>query len=198
MLANCQFQKSINALCNVVCNRLQQYKSSHVVAIESYADSHKLELLQTTGLEVKTRQTSFIPDSFLNESGKSDHNESEQSDVSVLFPKTGPKKRPPTLDEILNLVLSACKMGDNQMKLVPIDLWDFGGQKFYYMTHQLFISSRGIFIIIFNGSKEIHQDMSDLLSLPGQYGQKTIAGIARCWQNFKNASLSFKLLFLEL
>lgn len=82
----------------------------------------------------------------------------------------------PTNDEILDLVLSAVKDGEYKMKLVPIDLWDFGSQKICYMTHQLFLSSRGIFIIIFNGSKDIRKECPDLSYLPGQYGTKTIAG----------------------
>jgi hypothetical protein len=50
-------------------------------------------------------------------------------------------------DEIISLVLQECKKGDYKMIIVPIDIWDFGGQKIYYMTHQLFISSMGSEII---------------------------------------------------
>ena len=81
-----------------------------------------------------------------------------------------------TNEEVMNLVLEACKKGEYRMKIVPIDLWDFGGQKIYYMTHQLFISSRGTFVIIFNGSLDINKDLPDLSYLPGQYGKRTIAG----------------------
>lgn len=85
-------------------------------------------------------------------------------------------EKTPTNDEVIQLILTACKSGQYKMKLVPIDLWDFGGQKIYYMTHQLFISSRGIFIIIFNGSKDINKEISDMSYLPGQYGKRTTAG----------------------
>lgn len=85
-------------------------------------------------------------------------------------------KSPQRNDEILQLILKACKNGQYKMKLIPIDLWDFGGQKIYYMTHQLFISSRGIFIIIFDGSKDINKEMSDLSYLPGQSRKRTTAG----------------------
>lgn len=116
-----------------------------------------------------------------------DQNELEQISTTPQLPPTQSEqkvkekeeqqtKRPKTNDEIFKLVLQACKNGQYKMKLVPIDLWDFGGQKIYYMTHQLFISSRGIYIIIFNGSKDINKDISDLSYLPGQYGKRTTAG----------------------
>ncbi|XP_052083242.1 uncharacterized protein LOC127720609 isoform X2 [Mytilus californianus] len=85
--------------------------------------------------------------------------------------------------ETNNGVTAECNSGQYKMKVVPIDLWDFGGQKVYYMTHQLFISSRGIFIIIFNGSKNINKEMSDLSYLPGQKGKKTTAVYLIHWVN---------------
>lgn len=91
--------------------------------------------------------------------------------------ETTKSKTSKTNDKILQFILSECNSGQYKMKAVPIDLWDFGGQKIYYMTHQLFISSRGIFIIIFNGSKSINKEMSDLSYLPGQKGKKTAGNI---------------------
>ncbi|XP_052061242.1 uncharacterized protein LOC127701418 isoform X4 [Mytilus californianus] len=61
-------------------------------------------------------------------------------------------------EEIIKLVRSECNKGTYEMVVVPIDLWDFGGQKIYHMTHQLFISSRGVFILIFNGGEKIQQE----------------------------------------
>jgi hypothetical protein len=55
-------------------------------------------------------------------------------------------------DEIISLVLQERKKGDYKMIIIPIDIWDFGGQKIYYMTHQLFISSMGTYVVVFNGS----------------------------------------------
>ncbi|VDI61845.1 Hypothetical predicted protein, partial [Mytilus galloprovincialis] len=39
------------------------------------------------------------------------------------------------------------------MNTAPCDLVDFGGQKSFDMTHQLFIQHRGTFILMFDGSK---------------------------------------------
>ncbi|CAG2256355.1 unnamed protein product [Mytilus edulis] len=79
-------------------------------------------------------------------------------------------------EDILDLVRSVCSKGNYEMVIVPIDLWDFGGQKIYLMTHQLFISSRGTFVLIFNGSKGIHDEILDYAELPGCQSQRTTAG----------------------
>ncbi|XP_063442202.1 uncharacterized protein LOC134722511 [Mytilus trossulus] len=61
-------------------------------------------------------------------------------------------------DDIIKLVRSECMKGNYEMTIVPIDLWDFGGQKIYHLTHQLFISSRGTFVLIFNGGESINEE----------------------------------------
>ena len=79
-------------------------------------------------------------------------------------------------DEIISLVLQECKKGDYKMIIIPIDIWDFGGQKIYYMTHQLFISSMGTYVVVFNGSIDINVEVDNLTFLPGHEGKKTSAG----------------------
>ncbi|CAC5399574.1 unnamed protein product [Mytilus coruscus] len=79
-------------------------------------------------------------------------------------------------DDIFRLLRSECTKGNYEMVIVPIDLWDFGGQKIYQMTHQLFITSRGTFLVIFNGSKGIHEEIPDYTELPGCQGQRNTAG----------------------
>ena len=79
-------------------------------------------------------------------------------------------------EKIQELVIEVLKEGKYKQEIVPIDIWDFGGQKDYYMTHQLFITSRGIFVLMFNGSHDIHHHMSDLAFLPGHHGKPTTAG----------------------
>ncbi|XP_071155165.1 uncharacterized protein [Mytilus edulis] len=86
-------------------------------------------------------------------------------------------------EKIRELVIEVARDGRYKMKIVPIDIWDFGGQKDYYMTHQLFITSRGIFVLMFNGSQNMHQHMPDLSFLPGHYGQPTIAVYLKHWVN---------------
>ncbi|XP_063437419.1 uncharacterized protein LOC134718688 isoform X2 [Mytilus trossulus] len=52
--------------------------------------------------------------------------------------------------KLKNLIFQAIKEGKYKQNLVFFDIWDFGGQKEFYMTHQLFITSRGIFVLMFN------------------------------------------------
>lgn len=79
-------------------------------------------------------------------------------------------------DKIHELVVKAVKEAKYKQMIIPIDIWDFGGQKDYYMTHQLFITSRGIFVLMFNGSVDLHKHMPDFDFLPGHFGKPTVAG----------------------
>ncbi|VDI01224.1 Hypothetical predicted protein, partial [Mytilus galloprovincialis] len=93
-------------------------------------------------------------------------------------------------DEIIKLIRSECNKGNYEMIIVPIDLWDFGGQKIYHLTHQLFISSRGTFLLIFNGSKGIHDDIPDYKDLPGCNNQQNTAVIiGRQFYTFKHINM---------
>ncbi|XP_063438356.1 uncharacterized protein LOC134719281 [Mytilus trossulus] len=76
-------------------------------------------------------------------------------------------------EEIIQLVRSKCTLGQYEMVIVPID---FGGQKIYHLTHQLFITSRGTFLLIFNGSRGIQEDIPEYTELPGCQGQRNTAG----------------------
>jgi anti-sigma28 factor (negative regulator of flagellin synthesis) len=44
------------------------------------------------------------------------------------------------------------RKGNYKVNIAPSDLVDFGGQKSFDMTHQLFIQHKGEFILMFNGS----------------------------------------------
>ncbi|XP_076088251.1 uncharacterized protein LOC143058673 [Mytilus galloprovincialis] len=84
---------------------------------------------------------------------------------------------------IHQLVVQAIADGKYKQTVIPIDIWDFGGQKDYYMTHQLFITSRGIFVLIFNGSIGLHKTRRDLAFLPGHFGKPTVAVYLIHWVN---------------
>ncbi|XP_063438359.1 uncharacterized protein LOC134719284 [Mytilus trossulus] len=86
-------------------------------------------------------------------------------------------------EEIIKFVRSQCTLGQYEMVIVPIDLWDFGGQKIYHLTHQLFITSRGTFLLIFNGSRGVHEDIPDYTELPGCQGQRNTAVYLIHWVN---------------
>ncbi|VDI13621.1 Hypothetical predicted protein, partial [Mytilus galloprovincialis] len=86
-------------------------------------------------------------------------------------------------NKLHEMVISSIRDGKYKQNIIPIDIWDFGGQKDYYMTHQLFITSRGIFVLVFNGSLNLHKHMPDLSFLPGHFGKPTIAVYLLHWVN---------------
>lgn len=48
-----------------------------------------------------------------------------------------------------------------KIKIAPSDLIDFGGQKSYDMTHQLFIQHRGSFLLMFDGRFGLHNQLNE-------------------------------------
>lgn len=79
--------------------------------------------------------------------------------------------------KIHQLVVEAITDGKYKQTVIPIDIWDFGGQKDYHMTHQLFITSRGIFVLMFNGSIDLKKARRDLAFLSGHSAKhSSVAG----------------------
>ncbi|XP_071150606.1 uncharacterized protein [Mytilus edulis] len=75
-------------------------------------------------------------------------------------------------------VLNKIKKGTYVMNIAPSDLVDFGGQKSFDMTHQLFIQHRGTFILMFDGRKGLYTELEEY-----QPGNVTAASILEHWIN---------------
>ncbi|XP_076082142.1 uncharacterized protein LOC143052880 [Mytilus galloprovincialis] len=58
-------------------------------------------------------------------------------------------------------ILDTVKKGNYSIDIVPSDLIDFGGQKSYDMTHQLFIQSKGSFLLMFDGRFGLHNQLNE-------------------------------------
>ncbi|XP_071138755.1 uncharacterized protein [Mytilus edulis] len=56
-------------------------------------------------------------------------------------------------------ILEEVRNGEYKIGLAPSDLIDFGGQKSYDMTHQLFIQHRGSFLLMFDGRFGLHNQL---------------------------------------
>ena len=72
--------------------------------------------------------------------------------------KKKPKEHKLTEEEEMNLklnihedILEEIRSGNYKMEIAPSDLIDFGGQRSYDMTHQLFIRQKGSFAVMFDG-----------------------------------------------
>lgn len=72
------------------------------------------------------------------------------------------QKRPVyTAHSIQQDILDKIKKGSYIMNVAPSDLVDFGGQKSFDMTHQLFIQHKGTFILMFDGRKGLNTDLDE-------------------------------------
>ena len=82
-----------------------------------------------------------------------------------------------TRKEIKKQMENVLERGDYKMKVGRLIFWDFGGQYVYYATHQSFMTYRAVFLVVFDGSKDLYDEVSDVLYFPGQHGTPTPAGI---------------------
>ncbi|CAG2195416.1 unnamed protein product [Mytilus edulis] len=70
-------------------------------------------------------------------------------------------------------VLKEVKEGKYKMDIAPSDLVDFGGQRSFDMTHQLFIQHKGTFVLMFNGSIGLYKPLKE-------YPQGTFTAACTC------------------
>jgi GTPase SAR1 family protein len=82
-----------------------------------------------------------------------------------------------TRKEIKKQMEKALERGDYKMKVGRLLFWDFGGQYVFYTTHQSFMTYRALFLVVFDGSTNLYDEVPDMLCFPGQHGTTTAAGI---------------------
>ena len=82
-----------------------------------------------------------------------------------------------TKKEIKKKMENVLKRGDFKMKIGRLIFWDFGGQYVYYTTHQTFLTYRALFLVVFDGSTDLYDEVADVLCFPGQHGTPTPAGM---------------------
>ncbi|CAG2187826.1 unnamed protein product [Mytilus edulis] len=71
----------------------------------------------------------------------------------------------------------------HQKKIVPVIVWDFGGQDIFYSTHQTFLTYRAIYLIVLNGSRTLDDPCPLEQYLPGKSGHKTARDYLKFWIN---------------
>ncbi|CAG2209732.1 unnamed protein product [Mytilus edulis] len=106
-------------------------------------------------------------------SGKHAGDVSQQSKASNVHPtKEQSKKKMKTKmtkDEIRKKMEEILRSGNYKIKVGRLIFWDFGGQYVYYTTHQTFMTFRALFLLVFDGSKGLHDQVLDVLCFPGQH-----------------------------
>lgn len=60
--------------------------------------------------------------------------------------------------------------------IVPVIIWDFGGQDVFYSTHQTFLTYRAIYLIVLDGRRTLDDPCLNEHNLPGKSGTKTARG----------------------
>ncbi|CAG2197085.1 unnamed protein product [Mytilus edulis] len=88
-----------------------------------------------------------------------------------------------TKEEIRKRMEKVLKSGNYKMKVGRLIFWDFGGQYVYYTTHQTFMTFRALFLVVFDGSKGLHELVPDVLCFPGQHMTPTPAVFLQHWVN---------------
>ncbi|VDI64029.1 Hypothetical predicted protein [Mytilus galloprovincialis] len=88
-----------------------------------------------------------------------------------------------TKKEIRKRMEKVLKTGKYKMKVGRLIFWDFGGQYVYYTTHQTFMTYRALFLVVFDGSKGLHEEIPDVLCFPGQHMTPTPAVFLLHWVN---------------
>ncbi|CAG2242606.1 unnamed protein product [Mytilus edulis] len=88
-----------------------------------------------------------------------------------------------TKKEMRKKMEKVLKTGKYKMKVGRLIFWDFGGQYVYYTTHQTFMTFRALFLVVFDGSKGLNEEIPDVLCFPGQHMTPTPAVFLLHWVN---------------
>ncbi|XP_063407836.1 uncharacterized protein LOC134691314 [Mytilus trossulus] len=88
-----------------------------------------------------------------------------------------------TKKEMRKKMEKVLKTGKYEMKVGRLIFWDFGGQYVYYTTHQTFMTFRALFLVVFDGSKGLNEEIPDVLCFPGQHMTPTPAVFLLHWVN---------------
>lgn len=80
-----------------------------------------------------------------------------------------------TSNSIQSDVLQEIRDGKYKIRVAPSDLVDFGGQRSFDMTHQLFIQHKGTFVLMFDGRYGLHSPLKE-------YPQGDITAKGKCYK----------------
>lgn len=111
----------------------------------------------------------------MNESLKNDNGnkksvnfEKQQTDFKKqMIKKIDTDRVTKSKDRLLHQTHKQLISNDDKVEYVDCDLWDFAGEKEYYATHQAFISSSCIFLLVADISRDIMNFKQDPWSESG-------------------------------
>lgn len=83
------------------------------------------------------------------------------SETKKATPSSLPQAKKIEAYAVRDDILREVKSGNYKVKIAPSDLVDFGGQRSYDMTHQLFVQHGGTFVVMFDGSRDFHEPLQE-------------------------------------
>ena len=72
--------------------------------------------------------------------------------------KTDPLRQQSVHHSIIATIQEKIRKGTYKIEIAPSDLVDFGGQRSFDMTHQLFMRHKGTFVLMFKGNIDLNND----------------------------------------
>jgi len=81
----------------------------------------------------------------------------EKDDVNITDPRPIKQK---SQNYIIDTIQEKIKNGTYEIDIAPSDLVDFGGQRSFDMTHQLFMRHKGTFVLMFNGTIDLSMELT--------------------------------------
>ena len=82
----------------------------------------------------------------------------EKDDVNITDPRPIKQK---SQNYIIDTIQDQIRKGKYEIYIAPSDLIDFGGQRSFDMTHQLFMRHKGTFVLMFNGTIDLSMKLTE-------------------------------------
>ncbi|XP_071177448.1 uncharacterized protein [Mytilus edulis] len=143
-----------------VCQPSDSNKEHHIVQSHTGTNNPEpinLAITKNTFSRSKESEPSAAP--------KTKSQKSPSTTISFAMKNTAPISLPKMTKieayAIHDDILKEVKSGQYKIKIAPSDLVDFGGQRSYDMTHQLFVQHGGTFVVMFDGSKDFHEPLKE-------------------------------------
>ncbi|VDI11029.1 Hypothetical predicted protein [Mytilus galloprovincialis] len=160
------------------CQSSDTHLDQHIAPSPIGTDNLELNLMAKRNEASYSSKVSQISDACLTKSKDLPSTKTVKSKIkntpSISLPKTKKIEAYAVHEDILKEV----KSGQYKIKIAPSDLVDFGGQRSYDMTHQLFVQHGGTFVIMFDGSRDFHEPLKEYPT-----GEISNESIVRHWVN---------------
>ncbi|CAC5387365.1 unnamed protein product [Mytilus coruscus] len=120
-----------------------------------------------SSLQVKTKNTSFSSKASVSSEAyirQDKHLQDENTitpEMRKITSRSLPKLKKVEAYAVHDDILKEVKSGQYKIKIAPSDLVDFGGQRSYDMTHQLFVQNGGTFVVMFDGSRDFQEPLTE-------------------------------------